>query len=192
VTVGTDASGTTTKVQALVDAFNGVLSSISTQTAYNSSAKKGGPLSGEGLARSISSTLLDDVVSAVGTGQTKILSQLGIETTRSGTLTFDSSKLATAVQQDPQGAASLLSGFAKGIEDYAKSATSSTGTVTTSAKSAGAEASRRQDQIDAFEVRMAALETSYRAKFAALDSVLGSLKQQQSAVSSAISSLSTG
>jgi flagellar capping protein FliD len=189
VTVGADPAGTSTKVQALVDALNGVLSSISTQTAYSSTTKKGGPLSGEGLARSISSTLLDDVVSAVGTGQTKLLSQLGIQTTRNGTLTFDSSKLATAVQQDPQGVASLLSGFAKGVEDYAKAATSSSGTVTNAAKSAGQEATRRQDQIDAFEVRMAALETSYRARFAALDSVLGSLKQQQSAVSSAINGL---
>jgi flagellar hook-associated protein 2 len=166
-----------------------VLSSISTQTAYSSTTKKGGPLSGEGLARSIAGELLDDVVSAVGTGQTKLLSQLGIQTTRSGTLTFDSSKLATAVQQDPQGVASLLSGFAKGVEDYAKAATSSSGTVTSAARSAGQEASRRQDQIDAFEVRMAALETSYRARFAALDSVLGSLKHQQAAVTSAINGL---
>ena len=36
---------------------------------------------------------------------------------------------------------------------------------------------------------MTALETSYRRKFAALDAALGSLKQQQSAVSAAITSL---
>jgi flagellar hook-associated protein 2 len=189
VTVGTDAAGASTKASALVDALNGVLSSVSAQVAYNSTTKKGGPLSGETMARGISTTLLDDALDAQGTGQIKVLSQLGIETTRSGTLSFNATTFAAAMQKDPDGVASLLSGFAKSVEDYAKDATSSTGLVTKAAKSAGDEARRRQDQIDAFEVRMTALETSYRAKFSALDAALGKLKQQQSAVSSAISSL---
>ena len=189
VTVATDPAGTTTKVQALVDAVNGVLSSISTQTAYNASTKKGGPLSGEGLARNIADTLIDQALGAQGTGTTKVLSQLGVQTTRDGRLSFDSTKLAQAMQTDPDGVASLLSGFAKSVEDYAKTSTSSTGVVTTSGKAAGDDARRRQDQIDAFEVRMTALQTSYQAKFAALDAALGSLKHQQSAVASAIQGL---
>jgi flagellar hook-associated protein 2 len=189
VTVGTDPAGTSTKAQAFVDALNGVLSSVSSQVAYNSTTKKGGPLSGETLARGISQELLNDALNAAGTGQTKILSQLGIETTRSGTLTFNATTFAAAMQKDPDGVASLLSGFAKTVEDYAKSATSSSGIVTKAGQSAGNEAKRRQEQIDAFEVRMTALETSYRRKFAALDAALGSLKQQQSAVSAAITSL---
>jgi flagellar hook-associated protein 2 len=192
VTVATDPAGTTTKAQALVDAVNNVLSSISTQTAYNSTTKKGGPLSGEGLAENIASNLIDDALNTTGTGTTKILAQLGIETTRDGRLTLDSAKLATAMQNDPDGVASMLSSFASTVEGYAKDTTSSTGVVTTSGKAAGDDAARRQDQIDAFEVRMTALETSYRAKFAALDAALGSLKQQQSAVSSAIAGLPVG
>jgi flagellar hook-associated protein 2 len=191
VTVGTDPAGTSTKAQALVDALNGVLGSVTTQTAYNSTTKKGGPLSGETLARGISTALLDDVLGAAGTGQSKVLSQLGIETTRSGTLTFNATTFAAAMQKDPDGVASLLSGFAKTVEDYAKQATSSGGLVSAAGTSAGDEARRRQDQMDAFEVRMSALETSYRAKFSALDAALGKLKQQQSAVASAINSLPT-
>jgi flagellar hook-associated protein 2 len=192
VTVATDPAGTTTKVQALVDAVNNVLSSIATQTSYNSTTKKGGPLSGEGLAENIATNLLDDALGALGTGTTKVLSQLGIETTRDGRLKLDSAKLATALQSDPDGVASLLSGFAATVEGYAKDTTSSTGVVTTSGKAAGDAARRRQDQIDAFEVRMTALERSYRARFAALDAALGSLKQQQSAVASAIAGLPVG
>ncbi len=189
ITVGTDPAGTSAKAQSLVDAFNGVLSSVTTQTAYNAAAKKGGPLSGETLARGIATSLLQNVFAAAGSGQTKVLSQLGIETTRSGTLTFNTTTFAAAMQKDPDGVASLLSGFAKAVGDYAKQSTSSSGLVTTSGKSAGSEARRRQDQIDAFEVRMAAKEVAYRARFAALDAALGSLKQQQSALSSAINSL---
>jgi len=191
VTVGTDPAGTTTKVQALVDALNGVLSSIQTQTAYNSTTKRGGPLSGDSLARGISATLLDKVVTSTGTGVTKALSQLGVQTTRSGTLTFDAAKLAAAVQQDPSGVASLLSGFAASVEAFAKEQTGSQGVVSKAGKSAGDEARRRQDQIDAFEVRMTAKEAAYRAKFAALDAALGSLRQQQSAMAAAINGLPT-
>lgn len=192
VTVGTDPAGTSTKASALVDALNAVFSAVTSQTAYNSTAKKGGPLSGEGLARNLSSTLLDDVLGATGTGQTKILSQLGIQTTRGGALTFDSTAFAAAMQKDPDGVASLLAGFAKTVEDFAKASTGSSGIVTKAAASAGSEARRRQDQIDAFEVRMAAKETAYRAKFAALDAALGSLKQQSSAVAAAINGLPQG
>jgi len=189
VTVGTDPAGASTKVQALVDALNGVFTSISSQTAYNTAGKKGGPLSGDTLARALSSTLLDQAVGTTGTGLTKVLSQLGIETTRNGTLTFNATTFAAAMQKDPDGVAGLVSGFAKKVEDLAKEATSSSGTVTTAGKSAGNEARRRQDQMDAFEVRMTLLEKHYRAKFSALDAALGSLKSQQAAMNAAISGL---
>lgn len=192
VTVASDAAGTTSRVQALVDAVNGVLSSVATQTAYDATAKKGGPLSGETLARGIADTLLDKALDAAGTGQTKVLSQLGIETTRDGKLSFTASKLATAMQNDPDGVAGLLSSFAKSVEDYATQATSLDGVVTTSQAAAGQAAAQRQDQIDAFEVRMSAMQTAYQAKFAALDAALGTLKAQQSKVASAINSLPAG
>jgi flagellar hook-associated protein 2 len=189
VTVGTDPAGTSTKVQAFVDALNNLLTSVSTQTAYNTSTKKGGPLSGDSLARGISSQLLNDALGTTGTGLTKVLSQLGIETTRNGTLTFNTTTFAAAMQRDPEGVAGLVSSFAKKVEDFAKAATSSTGSVTAAGKSAGEEARRRQDQIDAFEVRMTLLEKHYRAKFSALDAALGSLKSQQAAMNAAISGL---
>jgi flagellar hook-associated protein 2 len=192
VSVSRDPAATATKVQALVDAVNGVLNAVKTQTAYAASTNKGGPLSGEGGARAITSTLLDAVLSATGTGQTKVLSQLGIQTSRDGTLTFDSTAFSAAVTKDSDGVASLVAGFAKGLEDYTTQATGTDGVVTLGGKSAGAEARRRQDQIDAFEVRMAALQTSYSARFAALDAALGKLKQQQSALMSAIGGLGTG
>jgi flagellar hook-associated protein 2 len=192
VTIASDASGTTSRAQALVDAANAVMASVATQTAYDVTAKKGGPLSGEGLASGISDALMDKALGSSGTGQTKVLSQLGIETTRDGRLSFDSSKLAAALQSDPDGVSSLLASFAKSVEDYAKQATSVTGVVTTSQAAAGAAARQRQDQIDAFEVRMSAMQTAYQAKFAALDAALGNLKAQQSKVASAINSLPVG
>ncbi len=192
VSVNRDGAATATKAQSLVDAVNAIVNDLKTQTAYNATTKRGGPLSGEGAARSIAGSLLSLAADASGTGQTKILSQLGIQTTRDGTLSFDSAMFSAQLAKDPDGVSSVLSGFAKSVEDYAKATTAGDGLVTTSTTSAGAEVKRRQDQIDAFEVRMGLLQTTYSAKFAALDAALGKLKAQQSALASSLSSLPVG
>ena len=192
VTVARDPAAMTAKVQALVDAINGVLSDVKKDTAYDATTKKAGPLNGDGTARSIADGLLSKVLAAAGTGSSvRVLSQLGIQTTRDGALTLDTTAFQSAVQRDPDGVASVLSGFAKAVEDDAKAQTGLDGVVTTSAKAAGEDATQRQKGIDAFEVRMSALEKTYNAKFAALDALLGNLKAQQSTLASALSSLPT-
>jgi flagellar hook-associated protein 2 len=193
VNVTRDPATTATKVQALVDALNGVLSEIKKDTAYDTNTKKGQPLNGDPTARGIADNLLSQVLSATGTGTfVKALSQLGIQTTRDGALTFDSGAFQKAVQQDPDGAAALTASFAKGVETYAKTTTDFDGIVTTAGKAAGDDAASRQKNIDAFEVRMTAMEQAYTAKFAALDALLGTLKAQQSTLASALAGLPTG
>ena len=170
--------------------LNAVLADIKKDTAYDATTKKGGPLNGDGTARSIANGLLNQVLGAVGTGTSvKVLSQLGIQTTRDGSLTFDTTAFASAVQRDPDGVASTLSTFAKAVADEAKAQTGLDGVVTTAGKAAGEDAAARQKAIDAFEVRMTALEKTYNARFAALDALLGRLKAQQSTLASALSSL---
>jgi flagellar hook-associated protein 2 len=189
VTVARDLPGMTKNVQALVDGLNAVINSVKTQSAYNATTKKGGPLSGDGGARGISDSILDMVSGAAGSGLTKVLSQMGIQTTRDGTLTLDTSVLGTAMGSDPEGVASLLSTFATSVEDFAKNSLGVGGVVTTGTSSAGAEIKARQDQIAAFEIRMGILNTAYSAKFAALDAMLGNLKNRQNQLASQISSL---
>lgn len=192
VSVTRDPASTASKVQTFVDAINAVISEIKKDTAYDASTKTAQPLNGDPTARGITDNLLDQVLAATGTGSTvKVLSQLGIQTTRDGTLTFDSSTFQKAVQRDPDGTASLLSGFAKGVEDYAKVTTDFDGIVTTAGKAAGSDAASRQADIDAFEVRMTAMEAAYNAKFSALDALLGTLKAKQSTLTSALAGLPT-
>jgi flagellar capping protein FliD len=85
--------------------------------------------------------------------------------------------------------ATLLSSFAGSVETFSKNALGTGGVVTTGSSSAGAEIKARQDQIDAFEIRMQVLNTAYSAKFAALDAMLGTLKNKQSQIASQIAGL---
>jgi flagellar hook-associated protein 2 len=192
VTVARDVAGAAKNAQSLVDALNGVINGVKTQTAYDATNKRGGPLSGDGGARSLSDSILNLVSGAAGTGVTKVLSQLGIQTTRDGTLTFDSAAFTTASQSDPDGVANLLSTFSKSVEDYAKAQVDVSGIITTGSAAAGSEIHARQDQIDAFEVRMTALNNAYTARYAALDAMLGKLKQQQAQLASQISGMPVG
>ncbi|MCW2599392.1 MAG: flagellar hook-associated protein [Frankiales bacterium] len=189
VTVSRDAAATADKVKALVDAANALITTIGTQTAYNATAKTSGPLAGDGGARALAGSVVELFGNTLGTGVTKVLSQLGIQTSRDGTLTFDATAFSTQVKSDPDGASSLISAFATSLEDFAKGALDTNGVVTTGISSAGTEAQRRQDQIDAFEVRMTALQASYSARFSALDAALGVLKQQQTQLASQIGGL---
>ncbi|MBC7678439.1 MAG: flagellar filament capping protein FliD [Pseudorhodobacter sp.] len=192
VGVTRDTDALSTKLKALVDAINTLVGGVKTQTAYNAATKASGPLSGDGSARSVPTSLLEIVGATTGSGPTKLLSQLGVQTTRDGTLTFDSTALATQLRNDPDGVSSLVSTLATSPKDYATSTLDTQGIVRTASASAGAEIKRRQEQIDAFETRMVTLQTSYSAKFAALDAMLGKLRTQQSRLASQISGLPAG
>ncbi|MGZ6827321.1 MAG: flagellar filament capping protein FliD [Mycobacteriales bacterium] len=192
VTVSRDTQATSDKVKALVDAANALIGTVATQTAYDATAKTSGPLGGDATARAVAESVLEIFGSTTGTGTTNALSQLGIQTTRDGKLTFDSAAFATRMSTDPDGAAALVGAFGKALEGFAKTSLDTGGTVATGMSSAAAEIKRRQDQIDAFEVRMTAMQTSLSAKFASLDAALGSLKQQQTQLASQISGLGTG
>jgi flagellar hook-associated protein 2 len=94
VTVEASVDGTkiADDVKALVDAANGVLSTLSKQTGYDSSTKTGGALLGESAIRNLQQQILSTVGGAGAPG---------ISLTRDGKLAFDAAKFTTAFEADP-------------------------------------------------------------------------------------------
>jgi flagellar hook-associated protein 2 len=92
VNAAVDGSGVATQVGKLVDAVNGVLSQISTATAWNASTKTGGALVGDSTARSLQQRLLNLVAGAGAPG---------VSVTRDGTVSFDQTTFTTAFKADP-------------------------------------------------------------------------------------------
>jgi flagellar hook-associated protein 2 len=87
-----DGTAVAGQVSKLVDAVNGVLSQISTATAWNATTRTGGPLLGDSTARSLQQRLLT-LVGGAGAP--------GVRLTRDGTLSFDQSAFTTAFAADP-------------------------------------------------------------------------------------------
>lgn len=101
VKIEQDNSGVSSAVGTFVKAFNDLNTTIKKLSAYDSTNKRGGILTGDSTVRELQNKLRQSIFSEigdVGTGQT--LSSLGISFQKDGSLSLDSGKLNTALQND--------------------------------------------------------------------------------------------
>jgi flagellar hook-associated protein 2 len=122
VTVNQNASGAISQVRSFVSAYNGVMTTIASQTKSDGSTTNNtsGPLSGDAGLRMLAENLRSAVTSAAinPKGTLKSLSDLGLSFGAVGsavgttnTLQFDATKFSAALANDPVGAQSVLSAF---------------------------------------------------------------------------------
>lgn len=100
VDVGYDTSAIETKINAMISGYNDVISYVNTQMTYNQDSKTtGGALFGDNTLKMIKSQLQDTILTPVGTGAIKYLSDIGITVGDDAKLSLDTStfesKLAT-------------------------------------------------------------------------------------------------
>jgi flagellar hook-associated protein 2 len=192
ISVSKDASKLSSSVSSMIDAMNSVLSEITTQTAYNATTKVSGPLAGDAGVRALSSSILSTVFPTTG----KSLATVGIQTDRTGQITFDASKFAAAYAADPAGVEAMFTstenGFANRVATVTKAASNTTnGTLTTAITGRNSGITRIQKDIDAWDVRLAAKQDSLNRQFTALETALNSMQSQSSWLSGQLSSLSS-
>ena len=105
ITVSPDGTQLATTVQALVTAANQVLSTISSDTAYNPSTKTAGPLNGATALNSLAQQLLTAVGTAVGTSAAgsdgTVGESAGLAITAQGAITFNQTAFEAAYAKNP-------------------------------------------------------------------------------------------
>ena len=100
VTVGIakDENAAKNNIKKFVDSYNKLIGVITAQTKVtivnNHSRPVTGALVGDATARTLSATIRNELVNMKGTGSLKALANLGITTTREGTLAIDDAKLS--------------------------------------------------------------------------------------------------
>ncbi|MEM9035354.1 MAG: flagellar filament capping protein FliD [Actinomycetota bacterium] len=97
-----DIDAAVERVQGFVDALNGVMNEIQTQTVLDEEGDNDGPLIGDGTLRSIEGELITEVTSLIdslGTDRNYAAS-LGIEYTIEGVFELDSGRLREALEED--------------------------------------------------------------------------------------------
>ncbi|MEM8902496.1 MAG: flagellar filament capping protein FliD [Actinomycetota bacterium] len=97
-----DIDGAVERVQGFVDALNGVMNEVRTQTRFDAEGDNDGPLLGDGSLREIEGELIQEVtglIDALGTDRNYAAS-VGIEYTTEGVFELDAARLREALNED--------------------------------------------------------------------------------------------
>ena len=119
LTIGRDSSAIESAVSDFVNAFNSLSSRIGQLTAYNSETQAKGVLLGDSAALELRRAIFTTVQGrARGVeGGFFALSQVGVTSAQGGQLQFDAAKLRAALEQDPEGVASVFAAFEQAPRD---------------------------------------------------------------------------
>jgi len=120
INVAEDPQGLVEKVQAMVSAYNTVVSQVHTTAGYGTMEASVASLSGDSTLRSLTDALSRTILNTVSTGtKYETLGSLGISLQKDGSLSLDGAKLSKAVSSDPTSVVSVLagSGSNKGVMD---------------------------------------------------------------------------
>ncbi|MDH5671945.1 MAG: flagellar filament capping protein FliD [Myxococcales bacterium] len=189
VSIERDPEAIEEKVQAFVDAYNGVMTKLNEQFAFNGEGKVGNTFSGDATLRGLQTSLRREVGRVVaGLAEPhNALYSIGIGSKIDGTLELDGDKLAAALAEDSGAVASLL------IDDPAAGITgvlasldtmidgyvdSSSGLLSEKIEGFDTRSRRIDDQIDQMELRVDKYEMSLRAQFASLETLVSQLQGQ--------------
>ncbi len=190
VSVATDPDATANAVKGLVDAANSVLGQITAQTAYNAVTKKGSPLTGDSIVRSLQQSLMSATSASGGTGS---LSSLGIQVTSTGSFTFDADAFKAKLAADPTAVSQALTsdtGFAAALKAQAVGyGDTHTGQIATQMTSNQNNIKQLGDQITDWDLRLTAKREAYQHQFSNLELALGKLKDQGSWLSGQLANL---
>jgi flagellar hook-associated protein 2 len=208
-----DTAGVQKKVQALVDAYNSVVSATRTQLTEKSDPKatttsglSAGTLFGDSGLNSMLSSLKGQMTQVVtGLGLTS-LADLGINVPKStggastqeakdGKMSFDTTKFTDALNADWTKVRDLFSGkgTTKGISakisDYVGTQTGTNGVLTGRMTSDDSILKDFTNQITRLNDRMTSTEARLKAQFTAMETALNNSQTQQAWLTSQISSL---
>jgi flagellar hook-associated protein 2 len=208
-----DPTSITTKVQALVDAYNAVVTLGQSDVAEKSVPApttsddlQAGTLFGDSNLISMMSSLKSQMTQFVGGLGLTSLADLGItvpkatggattDDAKDGKLEFDSSKLTDALSSDWTKVRDLFSGkgttkgFSSLISDYVDTQAGTSGILSNQMTSDDTSIKDYNTQIDDLNTRMDAEQQRLKTQFAAMEAAMSQSQTQQAWLTSQISSL---
>lgn len=186
VTTGPNTSAVVSVFDAFVKAFNEAKKQIGSLTAYNSESQQAATLTGDATMRNLQSNLNQLVFSDVSgiNGDIATLSDIGIRLQKDGTLSLDTAKLTSALNDETIDVVGLMTqttsgnqGIAVRFDNALTSWVESKGLIDSRTESINASIKSLQKQYDTLDQRISSIEARYRAQFSALDSLVASLNQ---------------
>jgi len=181
VTVTMDKDGIRENVQAVVDAYNEVVSWVNQKSSYNADLAIKGPFVGETTVNRVMRGL-QGIISDVYTSGDDLnsLSLAGLETQSSGKLELVADDFDDALDTYFDDISSLFtsaSGFGAAMKDQIDVYIDPIdGTLESFQDSLESRIDEMEDQVASYEYRIERYETRLRAQFSAMESILGSMQ----------------
>ena len=192
--VAFDKSGVQARIQKFVTEYNSMQAQLAKLGSYNAETKEAGPLLGDSLLRAIETEARRAIGNPVSglTGPYTTLASLGITTNATGALSVDAAKLTKALDADPEGVAELFgseNGVAARMFSQLESRLATTGDIEGRNTRLKGELKDIARDKEAFNLRMAQIETRLRKQFTALDSLLSQMQSTSSYLTQQLASL---
>ena len=172
--VGRDLDKVEESAKAFADAFSALRTSIKDL--------RKGSLSGDSTLVSLENRLLE-VINNPASGLStdySYLSEVGVSVQKDGSMKLDSTVFRAALEQDFNGVAALFSasgqGFAARFKTMADEIVGSDGLIDSRTDGINDRISDMKQRVSQMELRLVTIETRYRSQYAAMDSLLGSLR----------------
>lgn len=180
----------TDAIQAFVDAYNSLQTTISNQTKYTSVDQgsksqdtSNGDLLGDATLRTIQTRLRSMLSAGQPSGNVSTLSQLGITQDVNGKLTVDSTKLTKALNEKSVDVVSFLSGdgkttgFATQTSSLLKDVLGTDGSVQNATAGINKTLKNLSDEYDRVNAQITATMARYKTQFTSLSQLVSQMDQ---------------
>lgn len=201
VSVTGDNAKSVAQAQTFVDAYNSLMSNVKVTTSYDPVTKNAGTLQGDQTITSLGSQLrgiAGGAVTSLSGGIYDSLAQIGITSSRDGTLKLDNAIFTAALAADPGAVGAVFGkddgvvgisaadGIARQIENFASVYSNDV----LAARLTGFTSSfaRMNDKIASLEVIMGLREQTLKAQFSAMEKAISQFRAQGADLASRFSS----
>lgn len=175
LTVAADTDAAKSGLKSFVDAYNSLLSTYNSLSAYDASSKSGGVLMGDASTRAAMTNLRSAMTGTVESGTYTMLSQLGISAKLDGSLSIDSTKLAEALATDGGSVQKLFAssgGLIDKLNATLKAYTADDGQIDVRLDALNDQLDKIASDRSALDTRMEKAEERYRKQFSSLDAIV--------------------
>lgn len=175
LTVAADTDAAKSGLKSFVDAYNSLLSTYNSLSAYDASSKSGGVLMGDASTRAAMTNLRSAMTGTVESGTYTMLSQLGISAKLDGSLSIDSTKLAEALATDGGSVQKLFAssgGLIDKLNATLKAYTADDGQIDVRLDALNDQLDKIASDRTALDTRMEKAEERYRKQFSSLDAIV--------------------
>jgi flagellar hook-associated protein 2 len=196
VTVGRNDDAVVEKMNAFIEKFNAVLSTITEATKYDSETKESGALLGNNTVDTIRTNLINMLTKKFADGGSmKTLGQMGFSLNSDSQLTLDEDKFREAMSTNSSDIEKFFStaktGFAAVVDNMLDYQTrSSDGLITSAISSYDDRMGIMNDRIDYLNELLDAKEQRLYNQFASMETALSKLQSTSTVISSWAESLS--